>query len=157
MKCHPPISFSAVLIITFFLFAGLAGCKTEEMARKPFPAEKRVALQPGGPHKGKADTLTVVVNYRYRVDTTQPPERIMHIEGSIGGYKIKAESMMVHLNFLDDQGATISRHLVYALGHKQGRDTFIRPKTTFNKKFEVPPDSVYFAMSSMSRRSRGRR
>ena len=157
MKCHHPMSLKAIIITTFFLFAGLAGFKTEAMARNPFPSEKRVALQPGGPHKGTADTLAVVVNYRYHVDATQPPERIMHIEGGISGYKIKAESMMLHINFLDDQGATISRHLVYALGHKQGRDTFIRPKTTFAKKFEVPADSVSFAMSSMTRRSRGRR
>ncbi len=85
MKCHHPTVSRAVLIITFLLFAGLAGCKTEEMARKPFPSEKRVALQPGGPHKGTADTLAVVVNYRYRVDATQPPDRIIYIEGGISG------------------------------------------------------------------------
>ncbi len=157
MPCHHSMSLKAIIITTFFLFAGLAGGEAEAMARNPFPSEKRVALQPGGPHKGTADTLAVVVNYRYHVETTQPPERIMRIEGGISGYKIKAESMMLHINFLDDQGATISRHMVYALGHKQGRDTFIRPKTTFDKKFEVPPDSVSFAMSSMTRRSRGRK
>jgi hypothetical protein len=82
----------------------------------------------------------------------------MQIEGGIDRFKMKKpESLTLHLNFLDDQGATISRQLIYALGHKQGRDTFIRPSTTFATQLAVPHDSVYFALSSRTRLSRGKK
>ena len=148
----------AAVFLALGVWVGLTACQTEKMARKTFPPENRVGIQSGGPHKGMAETMTVIVNYSYRLDVPQPPDRVMQIEGGINRFKMKKpESLTLHLNFLDDQGATISRHLVYALGHKQGRDTFIRASTTFATQLAVPPDSVYFALSSRTRLSRGKK
>lgn len=157
MSCPRRILQTAAVVMALGLIAGLAACQTEKMAHKTFPPEKRVGLQSGGPHKGTADTMTVIVNYRYSIDAKQPPNRIMQIEGGIGRFKMKAESLTLHINFLDDQGVTLSSHLVYALSHKQGRDTFIRPPKTFAKELEVPPETVYFALNSRTRLSRGKK
>lgn len=158
MRYTQTIWQTAALVMLLGWQLGLTACQTENMARRTFPPENRVALQSGGPHEGTAETMTVMVNYRYRVDAKQPPDRIMQIEGGISRFKMKKpESLTLHINFLDDQGTTISRHLVYALGHKQGRDTFIRASTTFATQLDVPHDSVYFALSSRTRLSRGKK
>ncbi len=158
MKLYQRALQMAAVAMALWLIAGLAACQTEQMARRSFPPDKRVSLQSGGPHAGTAETMTVIVNYRYRIEAREPPGRIMQIEGGINRFMAKKpESLTLHLNFLDDQGVTISRNLVFALGHKQGRDTFIRPSTTFATQLAVPPDSVFFALSSRTRLSRGRR
>ncbi len=158
MRCKQPIWKTTALVMLLGLQVGLTACQTENMARRTFPPNKRASLQSGGPHEGTAETMTVIVGYRYRVDAQQPQNRVMQIEGGINRFKMKKpESLTLHLNFLDDQGVTISRNLVFALGHKQGRDTFIRPSTTFATQLAVPPDSTYFALSSRTRLSRGRR
>ncbi len=146
-----------ILIIVIGLFAGLAACQTEKMAHRTFPPDNRIGLQPDGPHKGTAETLTVIVNYRYRIEQKQPPDRIMQIQGGISRFKMKPDSMTLHIHFLDAQGTTIEQRLIFALGNRQGRDTFIRPSTSFNSSLAVPAETVYFAFNSRTRLSRGRR
>ncbi len=146
------LGFLAILMIGVLL-----ACQTEQMTRRNFPPERRTALQPGGPHAGTADTLTVIVDYRYRIVDKQPPERIIQIEGGISRFKMKPDSITLHIHFLDAQGETIEQRLIYALGNRQGRDTFIRPSTTFNTTLTVPDETVYFAINSRTRLSRGRR
>ena len=158
MRCIRCIWPTAAFVMVLWWLIGLTACQTEQMARRTFPPAKRITIQDGGPHEGTAETMTVIVNYRYRIDAQEPPGRIMQIEGGINRFMAKKpESLTLHLNFLDDQGVTISRNLVFALGHKQGRDTFIRPATTFDTQLAVPPDSVAFALSSRTRLSRGRK
>ena len=146
------LGFLAILMI-----GGLSACQTEQMTRRNFPPERRTALQPGGPHAGTADTLTVIVDYRYSIEDKQPPGRTIQIEGGIRRFKMTADSMTLHIHFLDAQGETIEQRLIYALGNRQGRDTFIRPSTTFNTTLAVPEETVYFAINSRTRMSRGRR
>lgn len=148
-------AIAAILLLG--IVAGLTACQTGQMARRSFPPEKRTALQPGGPHKGTAETLTVIVGYHYRVVEKQPSGRSIQIEGGISRFKMKPDSMTLHIHFLDDQGETIEQRLIYTLGNRQGRDTFIRPSRTFNTTLAVPEETVSFAIDSRTRLSRGRR
>ncbi|MDJ0811878.1 MAG: hypothetical protein QNJ01_17365 [Desulfobacterales bacterium] len=152
-----PTQHAASVAIAILLATVLAACQTSQMARRSFPPEARTALQPGGPHQGTADTLTVIVGYRYHIEEKQPSGRTMQIEGGISRFKMKADSISLHIHFLDTQGETIEQRLIYALGNRQGRDTFIRPSTTFNTTLEVPEETVSFAIASRTRLSRGRR
>ncbi len=155
---YRPRHIKALLVfLAILMIGGLLACRTEQMTRRNFPPERRTALQPGGPHAGTADTLTVIVDYRYRIEDKQPPERSIQIEGGISRFKMQPVSITLHIHFLDAQGETIEQRLIYALGNRQGRDTFIRPSTTFNTTLTVPDETVYFAINSRTRLSRGRR
>lgn len=156
MHIRPKCLQSVTIAMLILMVAGLSACQTDRVPRRTFPTEQRFSLQPGGPHKGTAETMTVILTYRYSIQG-DGSSRNMQIGGSLNRFKIKADSMTLHVHFLDDQGVTIEQKLVYALGNRQGRDTFIRPSTTFNSTLKVPDEAIYFAFNSRTRMSRGRR
>ena len=147
----------AVAILLILLMGGMAACQNNQMAHRNFPPEKRHNLQTGGPHKGTAETLTVIFSYHYSLHGSGSAERTMQIGGSLKNFKMKADSMTLHIHFLDAQGDGIEQKMIYTLGHRQGRDAFIRPSTSFNTTLKVPDEAAYFAFNSRTRRSRGRR
>lgn len=144
------------IALTILMVAGLSACQTDRAPRHTFPTEQRFTLQPGGPHEGTAETLTVMLSYRYSIQSDKAP-RSMLIGGSLNRFKMKPDSMTLHIHFLDDQGETLEQKLIYALGNHHGRDTFIRPSSTFKKTLQVPDEAVYFAFNSRTRLSRGRK
>ncbi len=148
---------TAAILVVFGSLVGLTACQTEKIAHRNFSPERRTSLEPGGPHAGKADTVTVIVDYRYTIIDKQKSARSIQIEGGISQFKMKPDSMTLHIHFLDAQGTTIEQRLIYSLGHRQGRDSFIRPSTAFNTTLAVPDETVYFAINSRTRLSRGRR
>ncbi len=153
-KCNP--SAIAPLLVPL-LISIIAGCQSNQMAHRSFPPEKRHKLQAGGPHKGTAETLTVFFSYSYSLHSDNASARTMQIGGSLNRFKMGAESMTLHIHFLDEQGDGLMQKVIYALGSHHGRDTLIRPSTSFNTKLEVPDEAAYFAFNSRTRRSRGRR
>ena len=156
MKMNPILQ-ATTLAAAILVAAGLAACQTSHMAHRSFPPEARTALQPGGPHDGTAETLTVIVGYRYRIEKQQPSGRTMQIQGGIRRFKMKPDSITLHIHFLDEQGKTIDQRLIYTLGNRQGRNTLIRPSRTFDTTLAVPEETVSFAINSRTRLSRGRR
>lgn len=151
-NCLQPVTIAIMILMV----ASLSACQTDRVPQQTFPTERRFTLLTGGPHKGTAETLTVILTYRYSIQADES-SRNMQIDGSLNRFKMKPDSMTLHIHFLDDQGETLEQKLIYALGNHHGRDTFIRPSSTFNKTLKVPDEAVYFAFHSRTRLSRGRK
>ena len=148
----------AVLIaVAIMLAAGLTACQTGRVAERSFPPEQRIGLESGGPHKGTAETFSVIVGYRYRLDEDRPQDRVMRIDGGLKRFKMKVSSVSLFLNFLDAKGATLKQEMVLAISNRQTRATFIRASRTFTTELAVPPETAYFAFHTRTQLSRGRR
>ena len=143
--------------VATLLAAGMAACQTDRMAQRSFPPEQRIGLQPGGPHKGTAETFSVILGYRYRLDDGQPQDRVMKIDGGLKRFKVSVSSVSLNLYFLDAQGETIQHHLLLAISNRQSRATFIRASRTFATELAVPPETAYFAFHTRTQLSRGRK
>lgn len=154
---RPPPYRRQAAATAILMFSILAACQTDQLAGRSFPPEQRIQLQPGGPHKGIAETMTAFFDYRYTVEGNSDSSRSMQIDGGLNRLKMKVNSLNLYINFVDAQGLTIKRRLIYALGTRQGRGTFIRPSKTFASALEVPAETVYFAFNTRTQLSRGKK
>lgn len=141
------------LIVAALLLGGLNACQSIGSAFAPAPVDpdKRIALKPGGPHQGTADTGDLVVAYAYQLT----PDSLFHVTGGIRSIRFGADTANVYLNFLDDTGRAIERKVIYASGYR--RDVYIRRPSTFDTTLPLPPDATAIAFSSYVQASSGRK
>ena len=139
------------------LIIALVGCQTDKVVQRHFPPEKRFTLDPSRPFSGTGETMSVIFSYRYTIVKDQPTGRKMAIEGHINRFKIKPDFLVLHINFLDDQGDAIDNRLIYTLRNRSGRDSYFGSSTSFATELKIPDKTAFYAFSSFSRMSRGRR
>jgi len=106
--------------------------------------DKRIALQPGGPHQGEADTGDLVVAYTYRLLPDQQGQ--IQISGGIRSSRTRGDMTNVYLNFVNDTGQVLDRKILYSSGFK--KDVYTRRPSTFDTTLTLPPDTVAIAFSS---------
>lgn len=152
---HPFLRLLFSLAIIAVLMAGLCACHSTGLTRptEPMAPEKRIALQPSGPHSGEADTGDLVVAYTYEL--AAEPTRELHVKGGIRNVRFKGDAVNVYLNFLDYTGSVVEKKILYASGYK--RSTYIRRPSTFDTTLPLPPGTVAIAFSSYVKASAGRR
>jgi hypothetical protein len=132
-----------------FLTAALSACQS--MGTVSIAPDKRIALQPAGPHQGEADTGDLVVAYAYRL--LPEPEHRIEITGGIRSSRIRGDYINVYLNFVDDTGHVLQRKILYSSGYK--RDVYIRHPSTFDTTLPLPPETSAIAFSSYVQPSSG--
>lgn len=113
------------------------------------PPEARVALDPAGTATGiyKRGPLSVGYSYKNRQETLQ-------ISGDID-FQYSVDSLNVRLEFLDQEGKVIGRHLVYSSGYRtSGMGTTGR---SFNTVVKIPDGTTAFTFSSSEKQRTGRR
>ena len=115
------------------------------------PAEKRITLEPGGPHAGTTDTADLTVAYEYRLVDPMT----LQLSGRISGLQWRADSVSVSVMFTDAAGLVIKRQLLFATGYR--RSTY-EPRTwSFDHKLQLPPGTAAMAFSSLVQESSGHR
>ena len=151
----PPIRKVVNLATAFVLAAGLGACQTAGtlFSAAPIAPEKRIALQPDGPHQGDADTGDLLVGYTYRLGPES--SRVIHVTGGIRTAKFRGDAVNIYLNFLDSAGNVLDRKILYASGYR--RDVYVRRPSTFDTTLPLPPGTVSIAFSSYVKASAGRR
>jgi hypothetical protein len=138
-------------ILAGLMMAALSACQS--MGTFSIASDKRIALQPGGPHAGKADTDDLSVAYTYRL-LTEPVSQIQ-ISGGIHSAGYRGDKTSVYLNFVDDTGKVLEKKILYSTGYK--RDVYIRRPSTFSTTLPLPPGTVAIAFSSYVKPSFGHR
>lgn len=144
----------SVAIITV-LMAGLGACQSAGTLT-PGPSiapERRIALQPSGPHQGEADTGELVVAYSYQIRPESKKE--IHVKGGVRSTKFRGDAVNVYLNFMDNAGNVLDRKVLYASGNR--RNVYFRRPSTFDTTLPLPPGTVSIAFSSYVKASAGRR
>jgi hypothetical protein len=149
------IRLAVVIAIGAILTAGLAACQSSGglLSAGPVAPEKRITLQPAGPHQGEADTGELVVAYTYQLESD--PHKAVHVNGGLRSVKFRGDGVTVYLNFIDNTGRVIEKKVLYASGYK--RPTYIRRPSTFDTTLPLPPGAVAIAFSSYVQASSGRR
>jgi len=143
------------LVIVAMMAAGLAACQSSGglLASGPIPAERRITLQPGGPHQGEADTGGVVVGYAYQLGPAS--DNSILLKGGVRKMTFRGESLSIYLNFLDDTGTVIDKKVLFASGNR--RNVYFRRSSTFDTTLTLPPETTAIAFSSYVKPSSGRR
>jgi len=151
----PPIRKVVNLATAIVLAAGLGACQTAGtlFSAAPIAPEKRIPLQPDGPHQGEADTGELVVAYSYRLDPESNQE--IQVKGGVRSVKYRWDVVNIYLNFLDNAGNVLDREIIYASGY--GRNVYVRRPSTFDTTLPLPPDTAAIAFSSYVKASSGRR
>ena len=155
----PPISPSVRRVVNLataiVLAVVLGACQTAGtvFSESPIAPEKRITLQPDGPHQGEADTGELVVGYAYQLGPES--SRVIHIKGGLRTAKFRGDAVNIYLNFLDSTGNVLDREVLYASGYR--RNVYVRRPSTFDTTLPLPPDTTAIAFSSYVKTSSGRR
>jgi len=137
------------------LMAGLSACQSTGTLAPgpPIAPERRIALQPSGPHRGAADTGELVVAYTYQL--MPDPAREIYLKGGLRQAKYRGDSLNIYVNFLDNTGRVLQKKVLFASGYK--RDNLSPRPAVFDTTLPLPPGTVAIAFSSYVKASAGRR
>ena len=123
------------------------------MATGTIAPERRITLQPGGPHQGEADTGGVLVGYAYQLDPAS--DNTIHVRGGVRKMTFRGDSLNIYLNFLDDTGRVVDKKVLFASGNR--RNVYFRRSSTFDTTLPLPPETTAIAFSAYVKPSSGRR
>ncbi|MGD9332252.1 MAG: hypothetical protein PVJ53_13150 [Desulfobacterales bacterium] len=151
---HPIQRLIRGLIVTTMLTILLAACQSSGQPPEvpPVPAEKRIALQTGGPHQGQYDTGDLTVGYTYQLKTDLTGD--IDLKGGISSVRYGGRKMNIYANFLDDTGKVLQRKIVLASGKSSSN---IRNPSSFETTLPLPPGTTGMMFSSYVQASRGHR
>lgn len=146
---------AVIMAVGAMLAAGLAACQSSGglLSAGPVAPEKRIILQPGGPHQGEADTGDIIVAYTYQ--QTPDPAREINLKGGLRQAKYRGDSLNIYVNFLDNTGRVLQKKVLFASGYK--RDNLSPRPAVFDTTLPLPPGTVAIAFSSYVKTSAGRR
>lgn len=128
------------------LAAGLAACQSSGglLSTGPVAPEKRIILQPGGPHQGEANTGELVVGYAYQLGPAS--ENTILVKGGVRRMTSRGDSLNIYLNFLDSAGGVIDKKILFASGDR--RNVYFRRSSTFDTTLPLPPETAAIAFSA---------
>jgi hypothetical protein len=143
---NTPIRLAVIMAIGAILTAGLAACQSSGglLSAGPVAPEKRIILQPNGPHQGEANTGELVVGYAYQLGPAS--ENTIHVEGGVRRMTSRGDSLNIYLNFLDSAGRVIDKKILFASGDR--RNVYFRRASTFDTTLPLPPETAAIAFSS---------
>lgn len=145
---HPLL---AGLMTVTLLTTVLIACQS--LGTAAIPPDKRIALQPAGPHQGQADTGDFVIGYTYELGAE--PDRQLHVAGGVQSARQRWDVANIYLLFLDDTGKAVSRQVLFASGYRN-LGNFKRPPV-FDTTLPLPQGTVAIAFSSFAQADQGQR
>jgi hypothetical protein len=112
------------------------------------PPEARVALDPAGIANATYQRGPLSVNYRYKSQ-----QNMMQISGDVQ-FQRGVDSLNVSIEFLDQEGKVLKRHLVYSSGYRLSE---MDKSRNFAAELKIPDGATAFTFSSSEKERTGKR
>jgi hypothetical protein len=108
------------------------------------PPEARIALNPVGTATATFKRGPLSVDYRHKFQ-----QNTLQISGEIH-FQYAVDELNVRIEFLDQEGAVLSRHIVYSSGY---RTSVMEKSGRFDTEVKIPNGAVAFTFSSSEKQS----